>query len=89
MVPEVLQELLYTRNITRTLIFLFLLDGGDTIKKRVSRWEKRFDPMPRAEGWQLSNAPILSMAAHKASLDIFTEAGFDKLTAKTKNLQVI
>ena len=37
--------------------------------------DKKFTPMQTAEGWQLSNAPILSMAAHKASIDIFTEAG--------------
>ena len=45
-----------------------------------------FDAIPTAEGWQLSNAPILSMAAHRASLDIFEEAGFDKLVTKGKNL---
>ena len=38
-----------------------------------------FDPMPGAEGWQLSNPPILSMAAIKASLEIFEEAGIDRL----------
>lgn len=37
--------------------------------------DKKFSPMDTAEGWQLSNAPVLSMAAHKASIDIFTEAG--------------
>ncbi len=37
--------------------------------------DKKFNPMDTAEGWQLSNAPVLSMAAHKASVDIFTEAG--------------
>ncbi len=37
--------------------------------------DKKFTPMQTAEGWQLSNAPVLSMAAHKASVDIFTEAG--------------
>lgn len=45
-----------------------------------------FDPIAGAEGWQLSNPPILSMAAIKASLDIFNEAGIDKLTEKSKNL---
>jgi kynureninase len=44
--------------------------------------EKGFEPIPTAEGWQVSNAPILSMAAHKASLNIFDEAGMDKLHRK-------
>lgn len=48
--------------------------------------EKGFKPIPTAEGWQLSNAPILSMAAHKAALDIFEEAGMDRLVAKGKML---
>src|SRR6185436_2928937 len=50
------------------------------------KMEKGFEPMQTAEGWQLSNAPILSMAAHKASLDIFDEAGMDKLFAKGQRL---
>lgn len=41
-----------------------------------------FDPIPTAEGWQLSNAPVLSMAAHKASIDIFDEAGMPGLVKK-------
>ncbi|MEY3237137.1 MAG: kynureninase [Bacteroidota bacterium] len=41
-----------------------------------------FNPMKGAEGWQLSNAPILGMAAHLASLDIFEEAGMDRIGVK-------
>jgi kynureninase len=48
--------------------------------------EKGFEPIPTAEGWQLSNVPILAMAAHKASLDVFDEAGIDKLHEKRKLL---
>lgn len=50
------------------------------------KMDKGFEAIPTAEGWQLSNAPILSMAAHKASLDIFDEAGIERLHAKRKML---
>jgi kynureninase len=45
-----------------------------------------FNPIPTAEGWQLSNPPILSMAAIMASLDIFDEAGIHNLRAKAIKL---
>jgi kynureninase len=48
--------------------------------------ERHFDPMATAEGWQLSNAPVLSMSAHLASLEIFEEAGFEHLLEKSAML---
>jgi len=47
-----------------------------------------FDVMPGAEGWQLSNPPILSMAAIKASLDMFAEVGMEALREKSEKLTV-
>jgi kynureninase len=48
--------------------------------------EKRFIPIPTAEGWQLGDIPILLLAAHKAALDQFTEVGMDALISKSEKL---
>jgi kynureninase len=45
-----------------------------------------FDPIPGVESWQLSNPPILSMAAILASLKIFDEAGISNLRKKAIQL---
>ena len=50
------------------------------------KMEKGFDPIPTSEAWQLSNAPVFSMAAHKAALDIFEKAGMDALCEKRDKL---
>ena len=45
-----------------------------------------FHPIPGAEGWQISNPPILQMAAMRASLEIFDEAGMPALREKSEKL---
>ncbi len=49
------------------------------------RMGNQFEPIPTAEGWQLSNPPILSLAAIRASLDVFRRAGgMEPLTEKSR-----
>ena len=59
--------------------------GDRSLPKFLGWWGQRkdirfelgtvFDPIGTAESWQLSNAPILAMAALRASLDVFDRAG--------------
>jgi len=48
--------------------------------------KKGFIPSRGAQGWQMSNAQILPMAAHKASLEIFDEVGMKALREKSLQL---
>lgn len=57
-----------------------------TNKHERFQMKKDFNPIPTAEGWQVSNTQVLSMAAHLASLDVFAEAGFENIIAKGKQL---
>jgi kynureninase len=45
-----------------------------------------FKPIAGAEGWQISNPPILQMAALRASLEVFAEAGMTALVEKSRRL---
>ncbi|MCS6991070.1 MAG: kynureninase [Chitinophagales bacterium] len=78
-------------------IFVHKRHGQDHVLPRFTGWwghqedrrfrmEKTFIPQPGAAGWQLSNAPVLPMAVHRAALELFDEAGMDLLRAKSERL---
>jgi kynureninase len=50
------------------------------------KMERTFRPMPTAEAWQVSNAPVFSMAVHRVALEQFDRAGIARLRAKSEQL---
>lgn len=55
-------------------------------KERRFLMEPEFSPILTAEGWQMSNAPVLSMAAHRAALELYAKAGMPSLRKKSAKL---
>jgi kynureninase len=61
--------------------------GNDPNTRFRLHLEPEFVPVPSADGWQISNPSILSMAPLRASLAIFDQAGgMEALRAKSMNL---
>ena len=57
--------------------------GNDPATRFRMHEEREFRPRAGADGWQLSNPPILAMAPLRASLGIFDEAGMESLRRKS------
>jgi kynureninase len=55
-------------------------------KERRFKMEPTFDPVRGAEGWQISNLPILSLAPYLASVEMFDEIGMDALIVKRNKI---
>jgi kynureninase len=55
-------------------------------KKQRFKMDRVFKPMPTAEAWQVSNAPVFSMAVHRVALEQFDRAGIAELRKKSELL---
>ena len=55
-------------------------------KERRFKMESVFDPIQSADGWQISNLPVLSLAPYLASVDLFAKIGMDALIQKRNTI---
>ena len=55
-------------------------------KERRFLMEQSFDPIVGADGWQVSNLPILALAPYLASVELFAEVGMEKLIRKRNSI---
>ena len=55
-------------------------------KQRRFKMEPNFEPVHGADGWQVSNLPILSLAPYLASVEMFDEVGMDLLIQKRNQI---
>ncbi len=60
--------------------------GNDPATRFRMQLNEDFVPREGADGWQISNPPIFSLAPVKASYDIFDEVGMDSLREKSMRL---
>jgi kynureninase len=55
-------------------------------KERRFKMEPQFDPVRGADGWQISNLPVLSLAPYLASVEMFDEIGMEALIDKRNKI---
>ena len=55
-------------------------------KERRFKMEQTFEPVHGADGWQISNLPILSLAPYLASVEMFDEIGMEKIIQKRNQI---
>ena len=57
--------------------------GNDPAQRFQMQLQPEFQPKPGADGWQISNPPVLALAPLRAALPLFAEAGMPALRAKS------
>lgn len=55
-------------------------------KERRFKMEPHFDPIQGADGWQISNLPVLSLAPYLVSVELFAEVGMEALIKKRNTI---